>query len=383
MSAPKIKLIVSDPDSLFYEEIKEGLQRALFIKAVAGPFDSQALTEAVEKEAPDVLILGPGWESEKLLVLLSGLRSKYPRLSMLAAFTEFKQPARDAIKAGAADIILIPIESSRLLLAIERVVKNARQQTKTQVKEGKIVTVFSTKGGVGKTVVAINLAVALSESKRANVAILDLDLQFGDVGVMLKLNPKYTIYDVLTSAGGVDANHLKSLLTPYSSKVSALLAPLQPELADLILPKVVTPTLSVLKKMADFVVVDTPPSFNDNVLSVLDQSDFVLLVGAMDLPSIKNIKLCIRTMKLLGYPEEKIRLVLNRVEKGVGLTVTEIESFLKTKISQTIPNDKTVLLSVNKGMPVLNEAPKSPAAISLAKLTDVFAVESEKALLSA
>lgn len=376
-----IKIITADPDPEFLEEIKYGLGGIPNLEVVAGTTEPEEIDTMAKKEAADVLLLGPGWEKGMLLDLVTGIRGKRPSLALLAAVTDFDSFSQKALDAGAEETFLVPIETTKLLLAIERSLKALSGDPGP--KEGKVITVFSTKGGVGKTVVSINLAIALSKRQTDRVTIMDLDLQFGDVGVMLKQSPKYTIHDLVAGEDSIDPKLLDSVLTPYSEQVRTLLAPLQPELADLVLPAVVEPTLDALKKLSDFVIVDTPPSFNDNILAVLDQSDFVLLVGAMDLPSVKNIKLCLQTMSLLGYPDEKIKLILNRVEKGVGLQISEIEESLKRKVNLAIPNDKTVLLSVNKGVPVLIEAPKSPAGQAFSKLTDVLRRQGSKALLTA
>lgn len=379
-----IKLLISDPDPLFYREVKGEFSSISIFDVIKGPSQAEELAVQIAKSLPDILILGPGWDESVLLKIVTDAGKDRPDMSIIAALAGNEQLSKKVLAAGAKETVLVPIESAKLLQTIQKCLKkDAKSKPEATKRGGKIITVFSTKGGVGKTVVAINLAVGIPESKRSDVIVLDLDLQFGDVGVMLKLSPKYTIYDLVASGNKIDKTHVKSLLTEYSPNINTLMAPLQPELADLIMPKTVNPTLKALSELADYVIVDTPPSFNDNVLSVLDQSDNVLLISTMDLPSIKNIKLCLQTMKLLGYPEEKVKLVLNRVEKGIGLSVEEIESSLKTRVCQTIPNDKTVLLSVNKGTPVLVEAPKSPAGLCLSKLAEMFINSDDKALLSA
>jgi len=380
-----IKLMVSDPDKLFFKEIESEFSSILILDLIEGPADPRKLEKNIEEEDPELLLLGPGWDESVLKKSVNELSSNDPGMTIIVAVAGSLELSKILIEAGAKEVINVPIESAKLLQTIQKCLKKDSKPAKQERKRegGKIITVFSTKGGVGKTVVAINVAVGISKKKSSEVVILDLDLQFGDVGVMLKQSPKYTIYDLVSSGEDIDKTRVKSMLTEYSSNFKSLLAPLQPEHADLILPKTVNPTLSALRQLADYVVIDTPPLFNDNILSVLDLSDHVILVSTMDLPSVKNVKLCLQTMKLLGYPQEKVKLILNRVEKGIGLSVEEIEKSLKMKISQTIPNDKTVLLSVNKGVPVVEEAPKSPSGISLSKLTDIFLKSKDKELVSA
>jgi len=142
----------------------------------------------------------------------------------------------------------------------------------------------------------------------------------------------------------------------------------------LITPEVVQPIFVWLRQAADYVIIDTPPCFNDNVLAVLDETDELYLVATLDLPSLKNIKVCLQTLKLLGFPKEKMRLVLNRVDRNLGLSPAEVEAVFQEKISVQIPNDPAVPQAVNKGVPVVIDAPKAPAAAAILRLSDEIAV---------
>lgn len=223
----------------------------------------------------------------------------------------------------------------------------------------KIVTVFSTKGGVGKTVIAVNLAVCLAQKKGLKTILADFDLQSGDVGVMLKLPPKRTIYDCLAVVNELDGEALGEFLTGHASGLEALQAPVEPALADLINPAHIDQILRISRNRAEFVIVDTPPFFNDDVLATLDLSDLVLLVTTMDVPSVKNVKLCLETLKLLGYPAQKIKLAINRADADVGLHQSEVEKALGLKASLVLPNEPSVILSVNNGVPMVSSSPRS------------------------
>lgn len=232
----------------------------------------------------------------------------------------------------------------------------------------KIITVFSTKGGVGKTMIASNLSAYLAKETEARVVVIDLDLQFGDIGVMLNLRPEQTIYDCATIATGLNEELMEKFLTRHGSGAQALLAPMQPELADLVTADQLKKILAVLKRSADIIIVDTPASFNDHVLTLLDQTDELVLVGTMDVPTIKNLKLCLETLQTLEFPDEKVSLVINRAHERVGLKQQEIESALELEASAAIPADRRIPLSINRGVPVVLDAPRSPVARRLAGL---------------
>jgi pilus assembly protein CpaE len=184
--------------------------------------------------------------------------------------------------------------------------------------------------------------------------------------------PTHTLYD-LVGLKSVDMGQIQGLMTKYNDRVSAFVAPLQPELGDLVTPEIIKPVFGWLRQAYEYIIIDTPPSFNDNVLSVLDETDELYLVSALDLPSLKNIKLCLQTLKLLDFDRGKIKLVLNRVDKSLGLSPSEVEDVIKEKIPIQVPNDPAVTIAVNKGAPVVVETPKAPAAKALLKISEEIA----------
>jgi pilus assembly protein CpaE len=234
----------------------------------------------------------------------------------------------------------------------------------------KVVTFFSAKGGVGKTFIASNIAVALAQQTKSKVVLADLDLQFGDVAVMLQLTPERTIYDVISSMERLDADLMEGFLTSHSSGLKTLLSPVQPNQADAISGKHILKIMEVLRGMSDYLLIDTSSSFNDNVLAVLDSSDEIYLVATMDVPSLKNTKLSVHMMDMLQYPKEKMSLVLNRANSKVRLTPKDVERALEMKPVASIPSDIIVPLSVNKGIPLVLDLPRSGVSRSLFQLVD-------------
>ncbi|MDP1808002.1 MAG: P-loop NTPase [Actinomycetota bacterium] len=370
-----IRLVIADPDPVFAREISAEFILIKEIEIVGSESDWESVERRVLASKPQTVIFGPGWAKTRVLTGVEQLRAKCSDFEAILVTAEYStELRRQAAEIGFAGVFGIPIDSTELLLCLRRSAagSSGKQQAQKQ-KTGRVITVFSTKGGVGKTVLTTNLAVALGQERQANVAILDMDLQFGDVGVMLNLMPKHTLHD-LVGLKSVDLEQLKGLATQFNERVSALVAPLQPELADVITPLVIQPVFAWLRQAYDYVIIDTPPCFNDNVLMVLDETDELLLVSALDLPSLKNIKLCLQTLKLLNFPREKIKLVLNRFERNLGLSTVEVEEVFQEKISVQIPADAAVQLAVNKGVPVMLEAPKSPASKAIIELSAICGV---------
>ncbi len=371
-----IRLAIADPDPQFAAEISAEFEPVQEVEIVSCEHVWDGVESLVASDPPDAVLLGPGWAKTRVLSGFEQLRFVQPGLVGILVTSEYTTDLRrQAADIGFSGVFSIPIDSSELLLCLRKAAAGAQPAEQRGPQEkSRFITVFSTKGGVGKTVIATNLAVGLTQPSSKRAILVDLDLQFGDVGVMLKLLPKHTLHD-LVGLKSLDLGQMKALLTGFSDRLSALVAPLQPELADLVTPEIVRPVFGWLRQAADYVIIDTPPCFNDNVLGVLDETDELYLVATLDLPSLKNIKLCLQTLKLLGFPKDKTRLILNRVERNLGLAPADVEEVFQEKVFVQIPNDPSVPIAVNKGIPVLLDAPKSPAASAINKLAEVIAAD--------
>ncbi len=366
----RMKLGIADPDPVFASEISAEFKLIKEVELIWSKNNWDDVESSARTALPDVVLFGPGWSKKRILSGFKKMLVNYPGLRGILVTADYStELRRQAAEVGFTGVFGIPIDSSDLLLCLRRAAAAGKQRGSKEIKtSGRIITVFSTKGGVGKTVIATNLAVALASENNSRTILLDLDLQFGDVGVMLKLLPKHTLYD-LVGLKNIDSGQINALLTKFNDRVSAFVAPLQPELADLVTPEIIKPVYGWLRQAADYVIVDTPPCFNDNVLSVLDETDQLYLVATLDLPSLKNIKLCLQTLKLLAFPREKTSLILNRIDRSLGLSPQDVEEVFQEKISVRIVNDPSVPLAVNKGAPVILDAPKAPASSALIKLS--------------
>jgi pilus assembly protein CpaE len=197
------------------------------------------------------------------------------------------------------------------------------------------------------------------------VCLVDLDLAFGDVAIALQLFPAHTIADALPLAENLDPSAIASLLTPHSPGLTTLVAPIEPGTAESIPATLVASLLELLKQQFDFVVVDTPPAFDDHVLAAFDQSDLVALLATLDIPALKNLKLTLETLDLLNYPRERWRLVLNRADSKVGLALNEVEKTLKAPIAAQIPSSRDVPASINRGVPIVLDDPKHSVTLAI------------------
>jgi pilus assembly protein CpaE len=234
-------------------------------------------------------------------------------------------------------------------------------------KRGRVFTVFSGKGGAGKTTVATNLGVTLAQSG-ARTCLVDLDLAFGDVGVLLGLLPERTLADAVPMAATLDAAGAASLATVHGSGLHAILAPTEPSTADHVPPDLVARLLPLLAEQYDVVLVDTPPAFTEHVLAAVDVSEELVLVTTPDVTSIKNLKLTLHTLDLLGQSTERRRIVLNQADAQARLTPDDVASMIGAPVHTVVPADWVVTASINRGVPVVVDQPRHAVTRAMRQL---------------
>ena len=255
---------------------------------------------------------------------------------------------------GIADVLLLPQLTENVVFALRKAGHAGRRlvaEGGAQARHGRIVTVFSPKGGTGKTVMATNLAAAFAKYEKKRTLLVDLDLQFGDAAIMVGLEPEKTIYDLVVAPGELDSEKLAGYITKHACGLDILPAPLRPEDAELVTESKLARLLEVARESYDLIVVDTSPFFHGPMLATLDRTDELLMVCGLDVPTLKNVRLSLQTLELLSFPASRIRFVLNRANSKVGMKKSEVEGALDVKISFEIPSDRAVPLGVNRGAP--------------------------------
>ena len=274
-----------------------------------------------------------------------------------------------ALEMDVADVLLLPQIPHNVVFAIRKAA-HVRRQLQTAAHRGRVITVFSPKGGTGKTVVSTNLAAVLAKRHEVRTLLLDLDLQFGDAAIALGIEPQKTIYDLVVAPGELDSEKLAGYVSKHRCGLDVLAAPLRPEDAELVIESKVIALLEVARASYDAIVVDTSPFFHGPMLATLDRTDELLVLCGLDVPTLKNVRLALQTLELLSFPTSRIRYVMNRVNANVGLKTREVEAGLKVKVGWELPMDRAVQVSVNRGEPVVlaeSRADFSKAISSLAK----------------
>jgi pilus assembly protein CpaE len=277
----------------------------------------------------------------------------------------------EALEADVADVVVLPEPAERVVFTIRKAARSARlEHATTQRTQARVITVFSPKGGTGKTVVSTNLATSIAKYEGRRTLLLDLDLQFGDGAIMLGIEPEQTLHDLVTAPGELDEGKFRSYITHHPrSGVDVLAAPLRPEDGELVTDEKVERLLEVAQPAYDVIVVDTSPFFHGPMLSTLDHTDELLLVCSPEVPTLKNVRLGVETLRLLAFPDERMRLCLNRADADVGMRRPEVEGALSMSVDFELPSVQDVPAAVNRGTPLVLSSPSGEFARAVRNMT--------------
>lgn len=379
MSLSEHNLLVVDDDDDFIDEAKR-----LFDGRLPVARSLENAISAIEGGQLRMVLLGPSFASDASLADIRTIHNVDPGLILILVAEEVtSELLRSGMRVGLSDVLEAPLDEQKIDVAIEQfagdVLERDRRVAPPVVEEepepgrGRVITVMSAKGGSGKTVTATNLALLLTRHEGKRVVLVDADLQFGDCCLVLQLEPRFTMVNAAHEMHHLDSSMLASLLTEHSSGLKVLAAPLEPAFADDITTAGLMKMIELLRESFDYVIVDTASMLDELLLSLVEAGDHVLMVVDMDLPSVKNAKLALETLRLLKFPTDKVQLVMNRANAKAKLDEKEIESALKMRISAAVPSDGAVAASVNAGSPVVESAPKSRIAKGFESVAELIA----------
>jgi pilus assembly protein CpaE len=279
---------------------------------------------------------------------------------------------RQAFEAGADDVITLPQSPEQVAFTLEKVIARRKGLAVPGRASAPLIAILGPKGGTGKTLIATNLAVALAQ-RDANVVLVDLDLQFGDIGLALGLSPERTMYDLMKAGPPFDHEKLDRHLIKHSSGVKVLIAPTRPDQASAVSIDFLRDIYASLRTMCDAVIVDTPPGFTPEVIATIDVSTEICMVGMLDSLSLKNTKLGLETLDLMGYNTDHVSLVLNRADSRVGITPDDVSTIVGRGPDVSIPSDREIPRSINEGTPIVASKQSSGAAKAFRALADRYA----------
>jgi pilus assembly protein CpaE len=351
--------VLVENDAAWANALAAGLPQGTQVVASVAQLDNW-LSKKGEEYA---VILGPHTDLVEAVGLAERLRYDYPTTGIILLRHELSAGVFQAAMSAGIPAVVAANDVDGMSAAVDRA-RVTWEAIRGPVdsssdRSGSVITVFSPKGGVGKTTVAVNLAVALSGAGAARVCLVDLDLAFGDVAITLQLIPEHTIAEAVDAEEHLDFSFLETLLTKHEN-CSILAAPTHPEGKDRISPGLVRRVLRVLRRHFDYVIVDTSPSFDDQVLHAFDETDECILVATLDVPTVKNMKVAIETLDGLDLVAGHRHLLLNRADDEVGLSPANVETLLKMPVATALPTALAVANATNHGRPIVLSRPEHP-----------------------
>jgi pilus assembly protein CpaE len=386
-------LIVDDiPETRDHLSRLLGLERDIDVAATAGSGE-EAIQVAMDMR-PDVIVMDinmPGMDGIAASEIISQRLPNSPVI-MMSVHGEAEQ-LKQAMLAGAREFLVKPFSGDEFATSIKRVYERelvrreqlqaARDTAAPQVARGQenvedhqVIAVFSPKGGAGRTTIATNLALAIKRETNQRVALVDANLQFGDVGVLLNLNPKNRSMLDAVEGGEPDRDIVESVVIDHSTGIRVLLAPPSPEGADLVTPAYLRKMVEIQRESNDWVVVDLPSGLNDHSLGILDAADQILVVAALEITTIKNVRLFLEVADQLDYERSKLRLVINRSDASQGIRIGDVEASIRRPIDGSIVSDgRLAVLAVNRGVPFVISHPESPLSRDIITLARTIAGE--------
>ncbi|MDT4953041.1 MAG: pilus assembly protein CpaE [Acidobacteriota bacterium] len=361
-----------------FKEIRAALATDSRARLLAGGDDAEQVYPEIKNLRPSAVVITiADANAEHALKIIEKLSVECPQIAIISAARESSPDLiLRSMRAGAREFLRLPVIADEFKTVLDRTAEFCAGQKAAPKKKGRMIAVFSSKGGCGTSFIATNLAASLN----APAVLVDLNLQAGDLPLFLGLEPKYSIADMVENRVRMDDSLLASYITPHSSNLSLLAAPREADSADDIEPEHVFEALERLRESYDYVVLDPQHTFDAITLAALDQSDDIVLVLTLDIPAIRSAQRALEIFDRLGYPRKKVRIVVNRFSKQIDLDLQQVERFLKERVTGFVASDyQTAVTSINLGQPLVQSEPSSKIALELKRITATIIGQSAQA----
>ncbi len=394
MGSDQIRVLIVDDIPETRENVRKLLAFESDIEVVGVAGTGHDAIQAARDFHPDIVLMDINMPDLDGISAVEAITQEVPSVQVVMMSVQSETDyVRRSMLAGARDFLTKPFTSDELISTIRRVYQMGQQRAAAMpqqpmmqvvgpsgkrmsvpmpppapLPEGAVITVFGAKGGVGASMVAVNLAVALQQPD-VKVAIIDASLQFGNIDVLLNLHASRSIADISQTISDLDADLISTMIMPHPSGVKALLAPTRPELADLVQPDHLQAIVNEMRQLFDYIVIDTATTLSDLTLTALDVADRVVLLTIADVPAIKNTRVFFQVTEALGYSSDKVLLVINQANPRNPITPKMIEDNLKHKVALQIPQDgETVTNSIRRGLPFVTEQSNKPISNAISQL---------------
>ncbi|MDT7806894.1 MAG: pilus assembly protein CpaE [Acidobacteriota bacterium] len=353
-----------------FRELRGALSVQEGARLLAGGDDAQQMLPEIERLRPSAVVVALGSQPDADLRFVERVARECPQTAVICASRDSSPDViLRSMRAGAREFLRLPIRPDEFATVYKRTAEFCAVQPEAPKKRGRVISVFSSKGGTGTTFIAANVAAAL----RAPTVLMDLNLQAGDLGLFLGVEPKFSIADLIENHARVDDSLLRSYLTPHSENLSLLAAPREADSADDIEAEHIFQVLEILRERHEYVVVDPQHTFDPITLAALDQSDEILLVLTLDIPAIRSTQRALEIFDRLGYPRHKLHVVVNRFSKQIDLDLRQVERFLGERVMGYVQSDyRMAVNSINLGQPLVDSEPQSKIATELRQIAARF-----------
>jgi pilus assembly protein CpaE len=365
-----IPMVVLSAGLESFKEIRQALSADDRTRLLAGGNDAEQLYDEIVRLKPAAALITLDSNPDQGIEMIKRLTRERPTMAIIsAARSDSADLILRSLRAGARDFVRIPIIPDELRTVLDRTVEFSDDQVEAPKKKGRMISVFSSKGGCGTSFLATNLAAAMA----GRTVLVDLNLQAGDLPLFLGVDPKYSIADMAEHRARLDESLVNSFITPYSSTLSLLAAPKEVDAADEVEPEHIFEVLQRLRESYELVVLDPQHTFDAITLAALDQSDEIVLVLTLDIPAIRSTQRALEIFDRLGYPRKKVRVVVNRWSKQIDLDLQQVEKFLGEAVTGFIPSDyQTAVTSINLGQPLVHSDSNSKIAQEIRRLAKVI-----------
>ncbi len=373
MATQPITIVILSKDLDDFNDIRAALNTDSRARLMSGGNDPEQVYEVVTQHKPSAAIISLSTDGDQAIKLIQRLNSDCPNTVIISAAKETSADLiLQSLRSGAKEFLRLPIDAGELKTVFDQIAEFCAEQAGEEKKLGRVVSVFSSKGGCGTSFVATNIACAAEK----RTVIVDLNLESGELPLYLGVGSRYTIEDLVARHGKIDDRLISSFVTTCSQTLDLLAAPREVDPVEKIKPEYVLEALQRLAECYDLVILDLPHTYDPITLAALDQSDQIVLVITLDIPTLRSAQRALQIFERVGYSRKNIRILVNRWNKQVDLDLSQVEEFFDEPVMGLIPNEyQTVVNSINLGKPLIKTDPRSKIGREIKRITQVLSGE--------
>jgi pilus assembly protein CpaE len=373
MATQVITVVILSKDLDDFNSIRAALNTDSRAKLISGGNDAEQVYEVVTEHKPSAAIISLSADGDQAIKLIQRLNADCPNTAIISAAKETSADLiLQSLRSGAKEFLRLPVDSEELKTVFDQIAEFCADREEGEKKAGRMISVFSSKGGCGTSFIATNIACATG----SRTVIVDLNLESGELPLFLGVGYKYTIEDLCSRHGKIDDRLISSFVSTCSQTLDLLAAPREVDPVEKIKPEYVLEALNRLSECYDFIILDLPHTYDPITLAALDQSDQIVLVTTLDIPSLRSAQRALQNFERAGYPRNRVRVLVNRWNKRYDVDQAQVEKFFEEPVMGLLPEDyQTVVNSINLGKPLVKNDPGSKVSREILRITRMVSGE--------